>query len=68
MMPSEGDRRPREDNIVTRCRENLNADPEAIESFCRRWQVTELSLFGSALRAVVLGGAATRCAANSKRI
>ncbi len=30
--------------------ENLNVKPEAILDFCSRWQVLELSIFGSALR------------------
>ena len=28
----------------------LNLPAERIEQFCRRWQITELALFGSALR------------------
>jgi hypothetical protein len=28
----------------------LNVDPERIESLCRRWDIRELSLFGSAIR------------------
>ena len=28
----------------------LEVSPDAIEAFCRRWNVAELSLFGSALR------------------
>ncbi len=30
--------------------DRLNVEAETIDAFCRRWQVTELSLFGSALR------------------
>jgi predicted nucleotidyltransferase len=29
---------------------NIAVDRERIESFCRRWKVKELSIFGSALR------------------
>jgi predicted nucleotidyltransferase len=29
---------------------NIAVDRESIESFCQRWKVKELSLFGSALR------------------
>lgn len=29
---------------------NLSASQAGIDEFCRRWQVTEMSLFGSALR------------------
>jgi len=28
----------------------LNIDREKVEAFCRKWQITELSLFGSVLR------------------
>jgi predicted nucleotidyltransferase len=28
----------------------LDLDRDAIEAFCRRWRITELSLFGSVLR------------------
>ena len=31
-------------------RNRLGVDPDAIADFCRRWQIKELSLFGSALR------------------
>lgn len=31
-------------------RERLGVDPEQIAAFCRKWQIRELSLFGSALR------------------
>ncbi|MGG6270839.1 nucleotidyltransferase family protein [Leptolyngbya sp. AN03gr2] len=30
--------------------ERLNIAPSEIQSFCQRWQITELSLFGSVLR------------------
>lgn len=28
----------------------LGVEPEAIDAFCRKWRIRELSLFGSALR------------------
>lgn len=28
----------------------ISVDPEKVAQFCRRWNVTELSLFGSVLR------------------
>jgi predicted nucleotidyltransferase len=31
-------------------RERLRVDPAKIDEFCRKWQICELSLFGSALR------------------
>ena len=31
-------------------RSKLDISPEVIEEFCRRWQINELSLFGSVLR------------------
>lgn len=31
-------------------RERLQVAPEAITAFCRKWQIRELSLFGSVLR------------------
>jgi predicted nucleotidyltransferase len=31
-------------------RQRLGVDPLQIETFCRRWSIRELSLFGSALR------------------
>jgi predicted nucleotidyltransferase len=30
--------------------ERLGVEPEHIETFCRKWRIHELSLFGSALR------------------
>lgn len=30
--------------------ERLRVDPHAIDAFCRRWRIAELSLFGSVLR------------------
>ena len=31
-------------------RDRLHVDSDAIAAFCRKWQIRELSLFGSALR------------------
>ena len=31
-------------------RHRLGVEPETIDAFCRKWQIRELSLFGSALR------------------
>jgi uncharacterized protein len=31
-------------------RERLGVDPDTLAAFCRKWQIKELSLFGSALR------------------
>jgi len=36
--------------VVVDVRERIGLSDEQLEDFCRRWKITELSLFGSALR------------------
>jgi predicted nucleotidyltransferase len=37
-------------NAVVRIRHHLDISMDAVEGFCRRWHVLEMSLFGSVLR------------------
>jgi uncharacterized protein len=37
-------------NLQTIVRDRLQASPSQIQTFCQRWQIVELGLFGSILR------------------